>query len=86
MSLENREHDFFSSGAGVELSDDTWDSHRVGSDIVIEELFRDYCTVLNDGYSSWHARRTKEAGDAQFLQQYENQRAEPARMNWERTV
>src|SRR2546430_2227605 len=63
-----------------------WEPHHVGSNIVTKELFRDYCTVLNDGYNSWHARSTKEAGGAQFLQRYENQPAELARMNWERTV
>jgi hypothetical protein len=69
--LENSEYNFFSLGTGFELTDDVWNAHRVGSDIVTEKLFRDYCTVLNDGYNSWHTRRTKEASGAQILQQYE---------------
>jgi hypothetical protein len=40
---------------------------------VTEKLFRDYCNVLNDGYNSWNARRTEEAGGVQYLQQDEKQ-------------
>jgi hypothetical protein len=85
-ALENRDHGFLSSAVEAGLGDDAWVPHRVGGEVVTEKLFRDYCTVLNDGYNSWHARRTKEAGGAQFLQQYEKQRTELAKMNWERSV
>lgn len=64
--------------------DDDWTPHRIGSELITEELFRDYCSVLNDGHDSWHKRRTKLAGGEHLLPEYEAQRAKQSHMNWER--